>query len=315
MRYEQSKQKYQGVFMAAPTPMRDDESLDLARLAELIRHYRDNGLVNGNCVCTLLGAGGEAMHLDEAERRQVAETAVQAAGGQIPVFVGVGHTRTRTAIELAQHADRVGADGLQLELPYYFTSTPDDAFEFIRAVAESVACGIALYPTPWTSGLDMDAAFLRRVCDACPNVIGLKWWTASLYEWFRVIEEFGERLSITSNMPSSVAPSAFLLGARGYVSQAVSAAPQQNVQIVQWLRSGQYDQAMAWIRIVEDGYYQILAEAGRLGYSGEGNFIKAAMDAVGFPCGPARLPNRPMPEEIRARFAAWAKRVDELLPD
>ena len=313
MHYEASKEKYQGVFMAAPTPMKNDESLDLARLAELIRYYRDHGLVNGHCVCTLLGAGGEAMHLDEAERRQVAETAVEAAEGQIPIFVGVGHTRTRTAIALARHADRVGVDGLQLELPYYFDATPDDAFEFIRAVAEAVACGIALYNTPWTSGLDMDADLLGRVCDACPNVVGLKWYTGSLYAWFRVIEEFGERLSITINMPSSAAPSAFLLGARGYVSQAVSAAPRQNVQIVEWLRAGAYDRAMKWIRIVEDGYYQILADAAGLGYSGEGNFIKAAMDAAGFPCGPARLPNRPMPDEIRARFAAWATRVADLL--
>ena len=313
MRHEQSKQKFRGVFIAAPTPMTDDESLDLTRLAELIRYYRDNGLVNGTCVCTLLGAGGEAMHLDEAERRQVTETAVEAAVGQIPVFVGVGHTRTRTAVELAQHADRAGADGLQLELPYYFASTADDAFEFVRAVAESVACGIALYPTPWTSGLDMDVALLRRVCDACPNVIGLKWWTGSLYEWFRVVEEFSQRLAITINLPSALAPSGFLLGARGYVSQAVSAAPRQNAQIVEWLQAGCYGQAMAWIRIVEDGYYQVLTEAARVGYSGEGNFIKAAMDAVGFPCGPARLPNRPMPEEIRAKFAAWAKRAGELL--
>ena len=312
MRYEASKDKYQGVFIAAPTPMKDDESLDLPRLRELIQYYREAGLAEGNCVCAILGAGGEAMHLDADERRRVAETAVEAAEGAIPVFIGVGHTRTRTAVELARHADEIGADGLQVELPYYFGSTPDDAFAFVSEVAEAVACGVSVYPTPWTSRLQFDAALIRRICDALPNVIGLKWATDNVNVWFRVVEEFSQRLSVVVNMTSAMAPSAFLLGARGYVSQGVSATPRQNLQIIRWLQDGRYDRAMQWQRIVEDGYYAILTEAAEAGYSGEGNFIKAAMDAAGFPCGPARLPNRPMPERICEQFADWIRRAAEL---
>ena len=312
MRYEDSKTKYAGVLIAAPTPMKDDESLDLSRLGQLIRYYRAAGLTQGNCVCTILGAGGEAMHLDESERMQVAETAVEAAEGKIPIYVGVGHTRTQTAVELARHADRIGADGLQVELPYYFANSPDDAFAFLGEVAGAVECGLAVYPTPWTSGMSFQADFIARMCEAFPNVVGLKWWCDNAFEWFRVVETFSDRLSIVSNMPSAIGPSAFLLGARGYVSQAVSAAPRQNVQIVQWLQSGQYKNAMAWIRIVEDGYYKIAKQALVDGYSGEGNYIKGAMDAVGFPCGPPRLPNRAMPPHIRKRFEIWASTIAAL---
>ena len=314
MRHEISKRKYQGVFIAAPTPMHDDESLDLLRLGELIRYYRQHGLREGNCVCTILGAGGEAMHLDDAERRQVAETAVEAGEGQIPIFIGVGHCRTRSAVELARHADEIGADGLQVELPYYFQNTPDDAFAFVAEVAQAVECGISIYPTPWTSMFEFDQALIERLCDALPNVVGLKWNSRNINKWFRVLEAFADRLSIVINLISSIAPSGFLLGARGYVSQAVSAAPWQNAQIIRWLQCGEYDKAMPWLRLVEDGYYAILDEAIQAGYSGEGNFIKAALDAVGFQCGPARLPNRRMPQPIRHRFEQWARRVNELIP-
>jgi len=312
MRYEDSKRKYQGVFIAAPTPMHDDETLDLPRLRELIHRYGDAGLAEGNCVCTILGAGGEAMHLNEAERRQVAETAVEAANGQIPIFIGVGHTRTRTAVELARHADEIGADGLQVELPYYFTNTPDDAFAFVSEVAQAVECGISIYPTPWTSMLEFDQTLIKRLCDALPNVVGLKWASQNIMEWCNVIEAFVDRLSIVINLTSTLAPSGFLLGARGYVSQGASAAPRQNVQIIRWLQTGEHEKAMPWLRIVEDGYYQIAHEAIRAGYWGEGNYIKASLDAVDFPCGPARLPNRPMPEPIRRHFKQWAQKVDEL---
>ncbi len=314
MRHEETKRKYQGVFIAAPTPMHDDESLDLPRLGELIRYYRQHGLREGNCVCTILGAGGEAMHLNDAERRQVAETAVEAGEGQIPIFIGVGHCRTRSAVELARYADSIGADGLQLDLPYYFKNTRDDAYAYISEVAQAVECGISLYPTPWTSNLDFDAALLRKICDTLPNVVGLKWAATDLHAWFRVTQEFSDRLSVVSNQPSLGAPSAFLTGARGYVSQGVSAAPQQNVQIVEWLQAGEYELATQWLTIVEDGYYKILAAAIESGYSGEGNYIKASLDAAGFPCGPARLPNRPMPDAICTQFRSWVNEIIGLLP-
>jgi dihydrodipicolinate synthase/N-acetylneuraminate lyase len=313
MHYDQSKQKYQGVFIAAPTPMHEDETLDLPRLRALIRYYCEAGLGVGNCVCTILGAGGEAMHLDENERRQVAETAVEEADGKIPIFIGVGHTRTRTAVELARHAEKIGADGLQVELPYYFAATPDDAFAFVSEVAEAVECGIGLYPTPWASGLQFERSFIERICDALPNVVGLKWSHASVHHWFEVIAEFGERLSIVQNMGPMMAPSAFVHGARGYVSQPVSAAPRQNAQIIQWLQAGQYDKALPWLRIVEESYYKLLFEGFEAGYRGEGNFIKTAMDSVGFPCGPARLPNRRLSEPLCQKYAEWAKRIHELV--
>jgi len=312
MRHEDTKRKYQGVFIAAPTPMHDDESVDLPRLRDLIRRYVDAGMTDGNAVCTILGAGGEAMCLDEMERRKVAETAVEVADGKIPIFIGVGHTRTRTAVDLARHADQIGADGLQLELPYYFAATPGDAFAYISEVAKAVECGIALYPTPWTSNFEFDGPFVERVCAALPNVVGLKWSTKNVSEWFRVAERFHERLSIVSNMPSCLAPSGFLAGARGYVSQGASAAPRQNVQIVEWLQTRSYEKAMTWLRVVEGGYYSILADARNGDHNGEGNFIKASLEAVGFPWGPARLPNRPMPPSIQNQFNAWAQRIAEL---
>ena len=312
MRADDSKEKYQGVFIAAPTPMADDYSLDLKRLGELIRHYIDNGLRNGNAVCTLLGAGGEAAQLTDEERRQVVETAVDAAEGQIPIFVGVGNTETRRAVALAEHADRTGADGLQVEPPYYFANTPDDAFEFIRAISESVGCGLGVYNTPWTSGYDMDAAFIQRLCEM-DNVVGLKWHSNNPTTWSRVIRQFSGRLSIISNYGALLAPAAFLLGARGYVSQDVSAVPRPHVRIAACLQSGDYDRALDLLDTVQEGYYRdCLGEAFKLGYGGEPNFIKAAMDAAGFPCGPARLPTRPMPPSVCEKLNAWVARVANL---
>jgi hypothetical protein len=83
--------------------------------------------------------------------------------------------------------------------------------------------------------------------------------------------------------------------------------------IVSHLQNGEYAEALELLDLVQEGYYRdALAGLHQMGYGGEPNFIKAAMDAAGFPCGPARLPTRPLPETVREKFRAWVSRVGEI---
>jgi len=130
---EETKSKYQGIFVAACTPMKEDYSLDLPRIRTCIDYLVSGGLRTGTAVYVALGAGGEQMHLSTEERKAVAEVAVDASAGRLPVFVGTSHQSTRPSVDLARRADRIGADGLQVESPWYFASDPEDACEYFLA--------------------------------------------------------------------------------------------------------------------------------------------------------------------------------------
>ncbi len=309
---EESKQLYQGVFVAAPTPMRADYSLDLARFRTCLDYLVEAGMVTGQGVYVVLGAGGEHMHLSTDERKAVAEAAVEAAAGRLPVFVGVSHNATHLAVELARHAERIGADGLQLEPPYYFGGTPDDTFEYFQAVSDAVSLGTTAYNTPWTSGFDMDRAFIGRLAGLA-NIIGLKWYSANQREYAHVVRECHTRFSILSNFYGGLNASAFLLGARGYVSQAANFAPRNSLKILSALRSGEYRQATDLYLQVDGAYYDDLGKLFAEGYAGEGNFIKACMPLVGIDCGPARRPHRTPPawfaDHMRQVLAAAGEQV------
>src|SRR3954447_18593344 len=84
---EQSKDRYQGIFIAAPVPMKDDFSLDLPKIQNCVQYLIDAGMGVGNAVYTVMGAGGEHMHLTIEERKAVAKASVQFAAGRLPVFV------------------------------------------------------------------------------------------------------------------------------------------------------------------------------------------------------------------------------------
>ena len=308
---EESKDRYQGIFIAAPFPMKENFSVDLPKIQNCVEFLIDAGMEVGNAVYIVLGAGGEHMHLTVEERKAVAEASVQFAAGRLPVFVGVSHPSTLAAVELARHAEEIGADGLQVEPPYYFQGTSDDVFDYFRAISESVSIGLTAYNTPWTSGFDMDRHFLDRLADL-KNIIGLKWYSAKPWEFVHVLQNYGHQFNIISNFNGAFVASAFILGAKGYVSQGANFAPRTHLKILKLLRQKRYEEATHLYLRSEGVYYQAVTELIQQGINGEGNFIKACMPLIGLPCGPARPPHRDPPPWFSERVREALESVGEL---
>src|SRR5689334_13998384 len=108
-------QRLGGCYVTVPT-LFHDANLDL-NLPGIRRHVEfllDGGLREGTGVLLAGGAAGDFSTLTLAERFQVAETVLGAAGGKIPVAVGAQTTSTRELCELARGAQRLGADFIQV---------------------------------------------------------------------------------------------------------------------------------------------------------------------------------------------------------
>ena len=103
-KFDRSRNLYQGIFIAAPTPMRADFSIDPEGFGPLVDRLEEAGLKPGDAAYTVLGAGGEHMALTIDERKRVAEAAVAGSRGRIQIFIGVTHPSTALSIELARHA-------------------------------------------------------------------------------------------------------------------------------------------------------------------------------------------------------------------
>lgn len=85
-----------GSLVAIVTPMHDDGSLDLERFRGLIDwHIRE-----GSDGIVVVGTTGESPTVDFDEHRVLIRTAVEHAGGRIPVIAGTGANSTQEAIEL-----------------------------------------------------------------------------------------------------------------------------------------------------------------------------------------------------------------------
>src|SRR5207248_1587996 len=67
-----------------------------------------------------------------------------------------------------------GADGVMVVMPYYNKPSQDGLREHVVAVARAVSCPIVLYNIPGRSVIDLGADATARICEAAPNVVGLK---------------------------------------------------------------------------------------------------------------------------------------------
>jgi hypothetical protein len=65
------------------------------------------------------GSTGEFTTLTHAERRELVEVTVDAAGGRVPVVAGTGALSTRETVELSVHAEGAGASAVMIVPPFY----------------------------------------------------------------------------------------------------------------------------------------------------------------------------------------------------
>ncbi|MBS0562060.1 MAG: dihydrodipicolinate synthase family protein [Proteobacteria bacterium] len=138
---------WRGYWVAAPTPFDRSGALDEGAWRALLRMYLADGihgiLVNGTT--------GEWFAQTPAERRRVAEIAVEELGGRMPVVIGCTTYTAADTAELGGHAQAIGADGILSTPPPYAVPTPREIVAFYRDVAEAVDLPLMVYN--WARGV------------------------------------------------------------------------------------------------------------------------------------------------------------------
>ena len=111
---------FQGSYVALVTPFKDDESLDEAKLKELIQFQLDGG-THGIVPC---GTTGESPALSETEHDRVIEITVETVNGRVPVIAGTGSNSTTRTLRATAHAKAAGADAALIVTPLLQQTDP-----------------------------------------------------------------------------------------------------------------------------------------------------------------------------------------------
>ncbi len=272
---------FRGCFSVNVTPFTEDGSkLDLAAQ----RRFIDWQISEGVPGIIILGTTGEFLTISDDERHEFVEATVKHVAGRIPVMVGTMNAYTPAAVRYSREAEKLGADGLMIIPPYYYTPTEDEIFAYYKAICEAISIPIMLYNNPFTSNVDMKPAFIAKLTKSFEHVRYIKEASQDVARVFEIVQATDGVMNVFAGQQIL---ESFLLGAVGYVNPFGNYIPGPSTRIWDLMLKGRMKEA----REIQLGILEItriIAEGHPL--YGHQCYSKALAAVCGYPVGDVRPP-------------------------
>ena len=196
----------------------------------------------------MAGGAGEFFSLTPAEFSAVIGTAVQVCGGKTPIIAGTGYG-TRTAIEYAQEAERLGAGGLLLMPPYLAEASQEGLRAHVTAICNATRLGVIVYNR---ANCRLAAATTARLAADCPNLIGFKDGVGDLELIAATRAAVGDRLIFINGMPTAetYAPAFKAAGVASYSSAVFNFIPRTALKFLAAVSRDDRDRRRADARLL-----------------------------------------------------------------
>ncbi len=215
---EYSREYMKGIWAAALNPMTPDFAIDENGLRGNINHWIEDLKIQGFFIA---GKQGEFFSMSLDERKRNFEIAVEACGGRAGTIMSCSDQNFDTVIELAIHAQNVGADYIVVHAPilHFINDRDDTVYNYYKEICDRVDIGIAMWSHP-DSGYLMSPELCVRIAEL-PNIMAIKYSvpsemyvkltelagdkivvsTASEDEWFDNITKLNWQLYLCSSPP------------------------------------------------------------------------------------------------------------------
>jgi 4-hydroxy-tetrahydrodipicolinate synthase len=291
---------WQGYWPACPTPFRADGSYDAESHRALLEYYLGIG-VHG---VLINGTTGEWFSQSAEERRRVAENAVDAVAGRIPVVIGCTAYTAREAGGLARHAVAAGADGVESTAPPYVKPFPNEIVVYYEDLAAATPAPVMVYNWVHGTAVDMDAELVLRLAEI-DTIVALKDSTPNAEQFYETSRRVVDRLRVFGPYMSVRGYEELKAnGGDGFIGGGtVFGAPDPQFWEDFW--AGDDDACRAHAERTDALFPRLWLPGGWAGkYGGYQSQLKAIMKLLGQPGGEPRRPRLPVDdprslEEIR----------------
>lgn len=159
---------FTGTATALITPFTED-GIDFTALDGLLRMQMDAGIP----ALVICGTTGECSTMTREEKAQLWMHCVHYVDGACKIIAGVSSNNTAFATELAQTAERCGADAMLAVTPYYNKCTQSGLMTHYRQIADSCSLPLITYNVPSRTGMNMSVESVRAL-SAHPGINGIK---------------------------------------------------------------------------------------------------------------------------------------------
>lgn len=235
---ESIQKRLVGSIVPLVTPFTDDNRVDHETLKNLI----DWQIQEGSHGISVTGTTGEPSALTMKEREDVFRTTVQAVAGRVPVLLGTGSNNLEETLYLTHQAEVLGADAALVIVPYYNRPSQAGLYQYYCEVARSTRLPLVIYNIPGRTATNIEPATVKRIVDACPNVIGIKESNRDFEQVTRVLALLGPDFLVYSGIETLCFPM-LALGGSGHISATANLLPGPVADLYNLTVHGEWEKA------------------------------------------------------------------------
>jgi 4-hydroxy-tetrahydrodipicolinate synthase len=273
-----------GIIHVPVTPFTSENKVDPDTYGKVIEFLLRH---NASSLCINLHLA-ESLNLTTEERKLLAKTAVEVVAGRVPIIVHVSMPGTDQAVDLARHAEEVGADCVIAIAPYYWKPSQEALYEHFSAIMSATDLPFIAYSSPAImDGIGIAPSTLIKLMERFPKFIGLK---EASHNWQKYMELGNAARKVRPNFGLFVGTEWIIpcltLGGTACMSIFGGIAPRFVQSLYDATISGNLKDALE-LQFKYSDVYQIT----RVEYPAP---TKAMWEIMGRPVGSPRLPNRPL---------------------
>lgn len=278
----------------------DEQGEVSAEAARKLARYYANAGVSGLYVG---GSTGEGMLQSVEERKLTLEAVMEEVGSELTIIAHVGAPSTRDSVELAKHAEQVGAHAVSAVPSIYYRLSAQSVEAHWQTIIDSTDLPFIIYHIPQTTGFQLSKSLLTKMA-AQPKVIGVKISAESTFELQQFKAAGGEHFLVL-NGPDEQYLAGRAIGADGGIGGTYGVMPELFMKIEKCYVEGKMEEARQWQFIVND----IIAEL--LSFPSLYGACKAIMKLRGLDIGQPRMPLLPVTEADLERVDSLNRKIVE----
>ncbi len=275
---------FTGAGVAIITPMLADGAVDFEGLKKLI-DFQIEGGTDSIIIC---GTTGESSTLSDEEHRAAIKCAVEHTANRVPVVAGTGSNDTKYAVELSREAQELGADGLLIVTPYYNKCSQKGLYQHYMQIADNVDIPIILYNIPGRTGVTIEIPTIEALGQH-KNIVAVKEASGNIGYTAKLAAKCGDLVDIYSGNDDMIVP-IMSLGGKGVISVLSNILPKETHQMCQYCLDNNFAEAtklqLEYLNLINTLFIEVNPIP-----------VKAAMNMMGLPSGPCRMPLCDMTDE------------------
>lgn len=242
------KQKVFGVVPPIITPIDEHEHVDEKGLRQLIDHCIDHG-IHGIFVC---GSNGECMALTQAERDRAIRIALDACKGRVPLIAGCMDSSTQRVIDnIKRFEDMGGQTAVVTPVFYARHATQDETVQHFEEISRHTQADLMIYNIPPFTGQNLTADTIIKLSQI-DKVVGVKDTSGNFPAFIKLLNYFRDKDFQVLQGSTNLAVPSMLMGADGYVPSLAPLFPKAHINVYEYGRKKDIENAMKWGAIVDE---------------------------------------------------------------